>query len=92
EVARLYGYDNIPTTLPEGETTQGALTADQQFRRTIRHHLIGSGLAEVISYALVHANRVNDVAGLHSNEVKPVALLMPMSEEHGVLRTSLIPS
>lgn len=92
EVARLYGYDKIPTSLPTGETTQGQLTADQKLRRAIRHHLIGAGLNEAISYALVHPDRVEDVAGLHQGETKPVALLMPMSEDHSVLRTSLLPS
>ncbi len=92
EVARLYGYDNIPTTLPSGASTQGKLTQEQQLRRTIRHHLIGAGLSEAISYALVHPERVGDVAGLHQMNAKPIALAMPMSEEHSVLRTSLIPS
>ncbi len=92
EVARLYGYDNIPTSLPTGATTQGSLTPEQQLRRTIRRHLIGVGLNEAISYALVHPDRVEDAAGLHVEAVKPVALLMPMSEERSVLRTSLIPS
>lgn len=92
EVARLYGYDNIPTSLPVGETTQGGLTPDQQLRRDIRHHLIGAGLNEAISYALVHPERVEEVAGLHREKTNPVSLLMPMSEEHSTLRTSLIPS
>ncbi|USG64275.1 phenylalanine--tRNA ligase subunit beta [Brevibacillus ruminantium] len=92
EVARLHGYDNIPTTLPEGMTTQGQLTHDQKIRRTIRHHLIGAGLNEAISYALVHPEKAEEVAGLHRTTVKPIALAMPMSEEHSVLRTSLIPS
>ncbi|RNB56979.1 phenylalanine--tRNA ligase subunit beta [Brevibacillus gelatini] len=92
EVARLYGYDNIPTSLPSGTTTQGQLTREQKLRRTIRHHLIGTGLHEAISYALVHPDRVEAVAGLHQEKVNPVSLMMPMSEEHSTLRTSLIPS
>ncbi|WNC16537.1 phenylalanine--tRNA ligase subunit beta [Brevibacillus brevis] len=92
EVARLYGYDNIPTSLPAGTTTQGSLTPVQKLRRTIRRHLIGLGMNEAISYALVHPDRVADAAGLHTENVHPIPLLMPMSEERSVLRTSLIPS
>jgi len=92
EVARLYGYDNIPTSLPSGATTQGSLTPEQRLRRTVRRHLIGAGLNEAISYALLHPDRVEDAAGLHQEKVKPIALVMPMSEERSVLRTSLIPS
>lgn len=92
EVARLYGYDNIPTTLPEGMTTQGQLTYEQKIRRTIRRHLIGAGLNEAISYALLHPEKAEEVAGLHEIAAKPIPLAMPMSEEHSVLRISLIPS
>ncbi|NGQ94448.1 phenylalanine--tRNA ligase subunit beta [Brevibacillus sp. SYP-B805] len=92
EVARLYGYDNIPTSLPEGETVQGGLTPEQKLRRTIRHHLIGLGMAEAISYALVHPRLNAAVAGLHEGELKPIPLAMPMSEDHSVLRTGLLPS
>lgn len=91
EVARLYGYDNIPTTLMEGETTQGQLSPSQQIRRSIRHHLMAAGLSEAVSYALVSPQRVDEVEGLHAGAV-PIALAMPMSEERSVLRTSLIPS
>ena len=39
EVARLYGYDNIPTTLPIGSATPGRLTDYQQKRRKARRTL-----------------------------------------------------
>lgn len=91
EVARLYGYDNIPTTLMEGETTQGQLSFSQQIRRTIRHHLMAAGLSEAVSYALVSPQHADEVESLHAGAV-PIALAMPMSEERSVLRTSLIPS
>ncbi|MFM1652011.1 phenylalanine--tRNA ligase subunit beta [Brevibacillus sp. B_LB10_24] len=92
EVARLYGYDHIPTSLPSGETTQGTLTREQKIRRTIRHHLIGAGMSETITYVLVHPERNENVSGLHEQTCKPISLAMPMSEEHSVLRTSLLPS
>lgn len=92
EVARLYGYDNIQTRLPFGATTQGMLTRDQSIRRTIRHHLIGLGLSEAVTYSLVDPAHANDVAGLHDQKLHEIALAMPMSEEHSVLRTNLLPS
>ncbi|RSL32211.1 phenylalanine--tRNA ligase subunit beta [Salibacterium salarium] len=89
EVARLYGYDNIPTTLPAGTTTPGSLSPVQQKRRKIRRYLEGSGLHEAITYTLTSSNRSNrlqlqDVPGT-------VDVSMPMSEDRSKMRTSLLP-
>lgn len=43
EVARLYGYDYIPSTLPEGSSTSGALTDYQLKRRKVRRFLKAPG-------------------------------------------------
>ncbi|MCG4779094.1 hypothetical protein L0P10_19640, partial [Eggerthella lenta] len=47
EVARIYGYDNLPSTLPSGATA-GELTAMQKLRRKVRTHVEAAGLSEVI--------------------------------------------
>ncbi|QDX92944.1 phenylalanine--tRNA ligase subunit beta [Brevibacillus laterosporus] len=93
EVARLYGYDLIPVTLPGGESIQGKLTKEQQLRRITRHHLIGAGLSETISYALLHPDKLAQFSGLQEErKLHPVPLAMPISEEHSVLRTNLLAS
>jgi phenylalanyl-tRNA synthetase beta chain len=89
EVARLYGYDNIPTTPIEGSTTPGALTKPQAIRRELRKRLTDSGLSEVISYSFTGPERTALFPAL-TGDVCPIRLAMPMSEERSVLRTSLI--
>ncbi|MGZ9583457.1 phenylalanine--tRNA ligase subunit beta [Paenibacillus marinisediminis] len=91
EVARLYGYDNIPTTPIEGATTPGRLTTSQRIRREIRSVLTAGGLHEAITYSFTHPADTTLFTAL-SGDVKPVALSMPMSEDRSVLRTSFIPS
>ncbi|WP_281885208.1 phenylalanine--tRNA ligase subunit beta [Paenibacillus sp. YYML68] len=90
EVARLYGYDNIPTTLMHTETTPGKLTKEQLVRRTVRSLMTASGLHEAITYSFTHPDHMAAYPGAYSG-AKPVALAMPMSEERSVLRTSLVP-
>jgi phenylalanyl-tRNA synthetase beta chain len=90
EVARLYGYDNIPTTLMTGVTTPGALSKDQSIRRLARNLLTGSGLHEAVTYSFTHPQQISDFPGAYK-AAKPIALSMPMSEERSTLRTSLIP-
>ncbi|MCR8644918.1 phenylalanine--tRNA ligase subunit beta [Paenibacillus sp. N1-5-1-14] len=91
EVARLYGYDNIPTTLMSGVTTPGSLTHEQQIRRTMRNILSQSGLDEVITYSLGHPNQNEQLPGLYAT-AKHIPLAMPMSEDRSALRTSLLPN
>jgi phenylalanyl-tRNA synthetase beta chain len=90
EVARLYGYDRIPTTLMSGETTPGSLKKEQRIRRLLRTLLTGAGVHEAITYSFTHPAQKERFPGLYP-EAKTIALAMPMSEERSVLRTSLIP-
>ncbi|WP_025727777.1 phenylalanine--tRNA ligase subunit beta [Heyndrickxia ginsengihumi] len=88
EVARLYGYDRLPTTLPFGSTTKGGLTAIQTKRRAVKRFLEGAGLYQTTTYSLTSPEKAAQYA-LEQRE--PVRLQMPMSEERSNLRLSLIP-
>ncbi|MEX2460288.1 MAG: phenylalanine--tRNA ligase subunit beta [Paenibacillaceae bacterium] len=90
EIARLYGYDHIPTSLMNGVTTPGSLTKEQSIRRILRQILSQSGLNEVITYTFTHPDQIRQFPGKYSTAL-PVALALPMSEERSALRTSLIP-
>jgi phenylalanyl-tRNA synthetase beta chain len=89
EVARLYGYDNIPSTLPKGTATAGALTDYQQKRRLVRRTLEGAGLYQATTYSLTSEEKAAQFA-LEKREA--VRLAMPMSEERSQLRMSILPS
>ncbi|MBW4085230.1 phenylalanine--tRNA ligase subunit beta [Paenibacillus sp. S150] len=90
EIARLYGYDNIPTTLIEGVTTPGALTSRQSQRRELRRLLAHGGYQEVMGYSFIQPEQSRLFPALAEGRIS-VKLAMPMSEERSVLRTSLIP-
>lgn len=90
EVARLYGYDLIPTTVIEGPTTPGSLTKAQMIRRALRGLLSNGGYHEVISYSFVNPVRGSLFSELTKGS-HSVKLAMPMSEEQSVLRTSILP-
>ncbi|OKQ00188.1 phenylalanine--tRNA ligase subunit beta [Paenibacillus sp. P46E] len=90
EIARLYGYDNIPTTLIEGVTTPGALTSQQSQRRELRRLLAHGGYQEVMGYSFIQPEQSKLFPALAEGKLS-VKLAMPMSEERSVLRTSLIP-
>lgn len=89
EIARIYGYDNIPSTLPVFEdVTSGALTDRQRKTRVVKRTLEGAGLSQAITYSLVDRERATAFTTAAHDTVE---LLMPMSEAHSTLRQSLIP-
>ncbi|RIN23941.1 phenylalanine--tRNA ligase subunit beta [Staphylococcus succinus] len=89
EIARIYGYDEIPSTLPVFEdVTNGALTDRQSKSRIVKATLEGAGLSQAINYSLVDKERARDFALQNRSTIE---LLMPMSEAHSTLRQSLIP-
>lgn len=88
EVARIYGYDNIPNTLPQAGNTIGELTPAQRLSREVRTTLEGAGLSEVISYSLTTAEKAVQFTKLPVKQL--TALAMPMSEERSTLRVNLI--
>ncbi|MFZ3132654.1 MAG: phenylalanine--tRNA ligase subunit beta [Desulfosporosinus sp.] len=87
EVARLIGYDRIPTTLPQGDQTQGSRTSEQEFRRRLRKALAQSGMDEVITYSFTRP----EADAQWGSAKHAIPLLNPLREELGVMRTSLVP-
>ncbi|WP_423362779.1 phenylalanine--tRNA ligase subunit beta [Melissococcus plutonius] len=87
EVARIYGYDRLPTTLPKGETLLGSLTPNQALIRQFKAILEGQGLSEVISYALTTEEKSKQFMMKSS---LPTSLQWPMSQDRSHLRMNLI--
>ena len=90
EVARLRGYEAIPSVLPVAPPGLG-LTHAQRARRTVARALAEHGLVEVLSYPFV-APGVHDTLGLPPDDPRrrAVALANPLSDEQPLLRTSLL--
>lgn len=87
EIARLYGYENLPSTLPVGVQTIGRFNQRQTLIRKIKANLLANGLDEVISYALVNEK---EAAAFTYNPVDNVKLAWPMTQDHAYLRQNLI--
>lgn len=91
EIARLVGYDQIPATLPVAPPGRG-LTRVQQQRRRLIQALADAGLTEVLAYPFV-SKTANDTFGVAEARASRTAVKLanPISEEHGYLRTSVLP-
>ncbi|HEX2032149.1 MAG TPA: phenylalanine--tRNA ligase subunit beta [Actinomycetota bacterium] len=87
EVARVAGYDRVPSTLP-GVRQAGGLTHDQRLRRRVRDVLAGAGLVEASSSSFVAASDLRLFEDVRRHGVR---IANPVSEEEAYLRTSLLP-
>lgn len=92
EVARLHGYQRIPSTLPTGSPATGYLTREQRLTARARAILAAAGLAEALTFSLI-APDAFDRLGLGGDDPRRRALTVrnPLSVEWSVLRTSLLP-
>lgn len=87
EIARVTGYDRVPSTLP-GVRQAGGLTRGQRLRRRVRDVLAGAGLVEASSSSFVAAS---DLRLFEDGRRQGVRIANPVSEEEAYLRTSLLP-
>ncbi|HXG51107.1 MAG TPA: phenylalanine--tRNA ligase subunit beta [candidate division Zixibacteria bacterium] len=91
EIARLYGYDRIPTTLPALHPAQNGAGDGRGWERRIRALLSGAGLTEVINLPFT-SERMNEIfPGLWPEGTAPVTVLNPLVKEQPQMRFSLIP-
>ncbi len=91
EVARMYGYDKIPGTIPGG-SVQGGLTDLQKFRRLAKQSLMSQGVSEIMTYSFVSPKGVDRVQERKQSYFRQfVQLINPLGEDTSVMRTMLLP-
>lgn len=92
EVARLYGYDRIPSTLTVSPCT-GKLTATQQARAKAKTLLCGMGYDEMLTYSFIGHGDYDLIAMPEDHPLRrSMRILNPLGEETSVMRTTALPS
>lgn len=91
EVIRLYGYDKLEDTIP-CDSQAGELRIENKNKRLIQDTLSGLGFNEAITYSLVSDTTNKEFAVLRNEKAEDIKILMPITEERCILRTTLIPS
>lgn len=93
EVARMFGYDNIPVRLYAGDTTQGGLSARQQLERAAANVCLSAGFDESMSHSFI-SPKFYDAINLPADDVRRISttILNPLGEDFSVMRTTVLPS
>ncbi|MFR8317149.1 MAG: phenylalanine--tRNA ligase subunit beta [Catenibacillus sp.] len=88
EVARFYGYDNIPTTLPKGEATTGKLSFKLRVEATARETAEFCGFSEAMTYSF-ESPKVFDKLLIPADSFlrNTVTIMNPLGEDYSIMRT-----
>ena len=91
EVARFYGYDNIPMTLPSGAATSGGLSQKLQHEDMVREVVENYGFCEGMTFSF-ESPKVYDKLNLSEDDVlrKSIQITNPLGEDYSVMRTSAL--
>lgn len=89
EIARIYGYEKIPSTLPSVKPLGSSFDPCLRQERKIRFFLIGEGMTELINLPFISGRANQLFCGLWDGA--PVAILNPLTQENAELRRSLLP-
>lgn len=92
EVARVYGYANIPITTPWSAIAEGEMSQEQEASMLIEDTLINSGLSQVLNYSFMHKDDLKRLNYPETHKVfNAIPIMNPISEEYPDLRTTLMP-
>lgn len=92
EIARFYGYNNIPSTSLAGGA-QGKYTARQKFDAAITNTMLAMGLSEIMTYSFISPKYYDKIALPADSPLrKSVTISNPLGEDTSVMRTTALPS
>ena len=93
EVARFYGYNNIPVTLMRGQTTLGGYSAEQKLENRLGALCRAFGYDEIITYAFISPACYDKIRWPSDYSArKSFQILNPLGEDTSIMRTTTLPS
>ena len=93
EVARFYGYNNIPTTLMRGQTTLGGYGAEEILERRVSGVCRAFGYDEIITYSFISPTQYDKIRWPEDYQRRnSFKILNPLGEDTSIMRTTTLPS
>lgn len=93
EVARLYGYDRIPSTLPVMQMSAAPEHGTQKLIRNLKNSMVKSGFSEAINFSFLSPNILDQLnLGQDDRRRDLIYIKNPLRQEESAMRTTLIPA
>ncbi|MDD2215424.1 MAG: phenylalanine--tRNA ligase subunit beta [Eubacteriales bacterium] len=92
EAARMFGYDQMPVTIPKGNN-QSQKSEALILRDMTREALVGMGASEIQTYSFVSPKGLDQIKIAEDSQMRDgIRLINPLGEENSMMRTSLLPN
>ena len=93
EVARFHGYNNIPSTLMRGQTTQGGYSPAQKVENRLGELCRACGYSEIITYSFISPTAYDKIGWAEDEQLRDsLKILNPLGEDTSIMRTTALPS
>ena len=93
EVARFYGYNQIPTTAMTGITTRGGYSPEQMLERSLGTVCRSLGYDEIITYSFISPTYYDKIRLPEDSPLrKSMKIMNPLGEDTSIMRTTVMPS
>ena len=93
EVARIYGFDNIPSTTPRGNIQMARESDRQVFVDAMKNTFCALGLNETVSFAFMHPAMFDRLQVPKDSDLRQaIAIMNPLTDEYPLVRTTLLPN
>ncbi len=93
EIARFYGYNNIPTTLISGESTKGFYSPMQSFRKDLSSTLTAQGMNEIFTFTFTGTDEFDKLCLPEESAFRNVIKIRnPLGEDTSIMRTTMLAS
>lgn len=92
EIARLYGYNNIPNTIMSGVATMGGRTKEQTIVKDVKTFLSSKGFYEILTTSFIGASKLSALNIKDEDELfNCIKVINPLGEENSIMRPTLMP-
>ncbi len=93
EVARFYGYNNIPNTMMSGRTTHGGYSEHELLEQSMGAHCRSLGFDEIITYSFISPTYYDKIRWAKDDPRRnSMKILNPLGEDTSMMRTTTLPS
>ena len=93
EIARIYGFENIPSVQLQGNSTAGVKTDKQKYLEKVKDTALACGLYETLTYSFVSPKGLDKIRVPQDSKLRNVVkLINPLGEDTSIMRTTLIPN